>query len=149
MYRLTRVSEDLSRSRYLGMRLSSFKIPGEYKVVVEGMGCSYYFEIDPDIFRDAFYYSCRGLYHQRSGIERKPEFTKWIRPADHNPEITPEYFGAKTRHKVYLTSVRNSDLTDESGHNQKEYILSHIIDTLENCWDFTMTLVTGTVTALI
>jgi endoglucanase len=115
---------------------SKFNIPGEYKVVVEGMGCSYSFEIDPDIFRDAFYFSCRGLYHQRSGIELKPEFTKWIRPADHNPQITPEYFGAKTRHKVYLTSVRNSDLTDESGHNQKEYILSHITDTLENCWGF-------------
>jgi endoglucanase len=115
---------------------SSYSKPGEYRIVVEGMGCSYDFEIDPDIYRDAFYYACRGLFHQRSGIEREAKYTKWTRPADHNPLITPEYYGASTKHKVYLTSVRNSDLTDESGHNQKENILGNIIDTLENCWGY-------------
>ena len=115
---------------------SAYSKPGEYRIVVEGMGCSYDFEIDPDIYRDAFYFACRGLFHQRSGIEREAKYTKWIRPADHNPQVTPEYLGAKTNHKVYLTSVRNSDLTDESGHNQKENILNNIIDTLENCWGF-------------
>ena len=115
---------------------SAYKKEGEYKIVVDGMGCSYTFEIDPDIYRDAFYYACRGLYHQRSGIELKAQFTQWVRPADHNPQITPEYFGATTKHKVYLTSVRNLDLTDETGFNQKENILKNIIDTLDNCWGF-------------
>ena len=115
---------------------SAYSKPGEYRIVVEGMGCSYDFEIDPDIYRYAFYYACRGLFHQRSGIEREAKYTKWTRPADHNPLITPEYYGAKTKHKVYLTSVRNSDLTDESGKNQEENILRNIIDTLDNCWGF-------------
>jgi hypothetical protein len=115
---------------------SGLKKPGEYNVVVEGMGCSYAFEIDPDIYRDAFYFACRGLYHQRSGIERTAKHTKYTRPADHHPKLTPEYAGAKTKHQVYLTSVRNIDLTDESGFNQKENILRNIIDTLDNCWGF-------------
>ncbi|HCU20311.1 MAG: hypothetical protein A2X05_02910 [Bacteroidetes bacterium GWE2_41_25] len=115
---------------------SAYGKPGEYRIVVEGMGCSYDFEIDADIYRDAFYFSCRGLFHQRSGIEREAKYTKWTRPADHNPKITPEYYGASSKHRVYLTSIRNSDLTDESGHNQKEKILNSIIDTLDNCWGF-------------
>lgn len=115
---------------------SPLRQAGEYKVVVEGMGCSYPFEIDPDIYRDAFYYTCRGLYHHRSGIERTAEFTAWTRPADHHPKLTPEYPGAAGKHKVYLTSIRNIDLTDESGHNQKDHILQNIIDTLDNCWGF-------------
>lgn len=115
---------------------SDFTTPGEYVLAVEGVGCSYPFEIDPDIYRDAFYYTCRGLYHQRSGIDLDEPYTKFRRPADHHPQITPEYIGATTKHKVYVTSVRGIDLTDESGHNQRDKMLATIVDTAANCWGF-------------
>ncbi len=61
---------------------SSFTQPGEYVLAVEGMGCSFPFRVDEDVYRDAFYVTSRGLYHQRAGVELKEPFTSWERQAD-------------------------------------------------------------------
>ncbi|MEZ0325125.1 MAG: cellulase N-terminal Ig-like domain-containing protein, partial [Fimbriimonas sp.] len=50
---------------------SAFKKPGKYVVSVDGIGCSFPFRLDPDIYREAFRTTARGLYHNRSGIELK------------------------------------------------------------------------------
>ncbi|MEM6732665.1 MAG: cellulase N-terminal Ig-like domain-containing protein, partial [Myxococcota bacterium] len=47
------------------MDFSDFSKPGTYKVYVEGVGTSYDFEIGEDTWRDAFFVSARGMYHQR------------------------------------------------------------------------------------
>ena len=49
---------------------SEFTTPGEYKIVVENIGCSFPFEIDPDVYREPFYYTIRAMFQQRSGIEK-------------------------------------------------------------------------------
>lgn len=64
---------------------SSFTTPGEYVLVVEGVGCSYPFKIADDIYREAYYLTTRGLYHQRAGIELEKPYTDWTRPRDHHP----------------------------------------------------------------
>ena len=46
----------------------AFARPGRYVIAVEGVGCSFPFRIDPDVYREAFRVTCRGLYHNRSGI---------------------------------------------------------------------------------
>lgn len=79
---------------------SSFSTPGSYVVAVDCVGCSFPFKIDADVYREAFRVTCRGLYHNRSGIELKKPFTEFERPAPHNPLLTPGFAGKL----VYTTS---------------------------------------------
>jgi endoglucanase len=64
---------------------SGFATPGRYRVVVEGVGCSYPFVIGPDVWRKAFVTQMRGLYHSRSGIELGPPYTNYRKPRDMHP----------------------------------------------------------------
>lgn len=72
---------------------SGFTLQGEYKIVVENMGCSYPFEIANDIYRQAYYHTSRAMFVQRSGVvkEIEPglEFQR-----DHHPDdgIVFRYF---------------------------------------------------------
>lgn len=65
---------------------SSFSKPGVYRVVVEGIGCSYPFRIHNDVYRDAFHVAARGLYHQRCGTALEDKYTHWSRPRCHHPD---------------------------------------------------------------
>jgi hypothetical protein len=79
---------------------SAFTTPGSYVVAVDGVGCSFPFRIDADVYREAFRLTCRGLYHNRSGIALKKPYTEFERPAPHNPLLTPGFAGKL----VYTTS---------------------------------------------
>ena len=79
---------------------SSFATPGRYVLAVDGVGCSFPFKIDADVYREAFRTTCRGLYHNRSGIELKKPYTEFERPAPHHPLVTPGFAGKL----VYTTS---------------------------------------------
>lgn len=60
---------------------SSFSTPGEYVIVVEGMGCSFPFELADDAYEDPFYLTTRMLYLQRAGIEIESAYAgQWARP---------------------------------------------------------------------
>ncbi len=83
--------EDAYKRNYTGadvwlMDFTTLTRPGSYRVSVEGLGCSYPFEIADDVWRRAFTVSARGLYHQRSGIELGPPFTTYRRPVCFRPE---------------------------------------------------------------
>ena len=64
---------------------SSFTKPGKYRVVVDGIGSSYPFEIGADVWRRAFLIQMKGLYNQRSGMELGPPYTTFKKPRDMNP----------------------------------------------------------------
>ncbi|MEK7475752.1 MAG: glycoside hydrolase family 9 protein [Candidatus Coatesbacteria bacterium] len=89
---------------------SSFGTPGRYAVEVEGIGRSFPFRIDADVYREAFRTVARGLYHNRSGIELKPPYTEYARPAPHNPALTPGFAG-----KLIYTTVRFTEWGSEGG----------------------------------
>ena len=68
---------DTPNGNYLGAEVyecdfSSFSRPGTYVVAVDGIGCSFPFQVKPDVYREAFRTVIRGLYHNRSGVELKP-----------------------------------------------------------------------------
>ena len=65
------------------MDFSTFKTPGKYHLYIPDIGISYSFELSRDLIGRAFYTHIRGLYHQRSGIAKKPPFTNWIMGVDH------------------------------------------------------------------
>lgn len=65
---------------------SAFKTPGQYRVCVEAIGCSFPFAIEAHAWQHAFYISARGFYHQRSGIEIGPPYTTYQRPRAFHPD---------------------------------------------------------------
>lgn len=68
------------------MDFSAVTTPGRYQVYVEGVGTSYEFEIGENTWRDAFYVSARGMYHQRSGIALEQPYTDYSRPRPFHPD---------------------------------------------------------------
>lgn len=85
---------------------SLFKTPGIYKLVVENIGSSYPFRIENDIYRDVFYTTCRGLYHQRSGPAQTMPYTEWQKGIDHVPGVN--------NFKVYYSTARYIDINGEA-----------------------------------
>ncbi len=78
------------------MDFSQFQKPGKYRLYVDGIGCSYPFDIDNDIWAKAFYLSARALYHQRSGIEIGPPFSNFKRPRNFHPDDGVQIYATKT-----------------------------------------------------
>ncbi|HON23770.1 MAG TPA: hypothetical protein PKV74_08345, partial [Syntrophales bacterium] len=62
------------------MDFSDLRTRGFYRLYVEDVGCSYPFEIGPQVWEKAFTVSARGFYHQRSGIALGPPWTGYRRP---------------------------------------------------------------------
>jgi|GEM_PF-626263 len=87
---------------------SAFNTPGEYMLQVDGIGSSFPFKIDADIYRMPFYTAIRGLYHNRSGIALTQPFTEFTRPAPQNPNLTPGFSG-----KLRYTRSRSVDWKNE------------------------------------
>jgi len=83
--------EDAYEKNYNGtdVRIMDFtpvRKTGRYRISVEGIGCSYPFEISGEVWRKAFRVSARGFYHQRSGIELGPPYTDYRRPRCFHPD---------------------------------------------------------------
>jgi hypothetical protein len=69
---------------------SSFTTPGEYRVLVPGMGSSLPFHIDEGIGMDFARTYALGLFHQRSGYNVDMPFTRFTHAIDHiSPTLIP------------------------------------------------------------
>ncbi len=64
---------------------SAYTGSGEFVVAVDGIGCSYPFEIGNDVTREPFYYAMKGLFWQRQGIVKQMENGQ-VMPRDHHPD---------------------------------------------------------------
>ncbi len=123
--------EDTPDGNFLGADVyecdfSAFATPGRYRVAVEGVGGSWPFRIDADVYREAFVTMARGLYHNRSGIALTRPYTEFVRPAPHNPALTPGFRG-----KLVYSSLRSLDYGSESG--TKALIEPTIRGPIESC----------------
>ncbi len=95
---------------------SEFTTPGEYRLVVEGVGSSYPFSLDENVYREAYYYTARGLYYQRAGIAKEEQYAgKWAQPRDHHPAD-----GVMTLHYTKYPSVLSGE-----GSSSKDSILAN------------------------
>jgi endoglucanase len=104
---------------------SRFATPGRYRLAVEGVGASFPFRIDADVYREAFRTVARALYHNRSGIALQAPYTEFTRPAPHNPKLTPGFAG-----KLVYTTLRYTEWGSEGG-NAKE-LLAHVKGPIES-----------------
>lgn len=111
--------DDTPDDNFLGAEVyeadfSDFATPGEYRLAVEGIGSSFPFVIDDNVYFEPFYNIVRGLYHQRSGIALTQPYTKYVRPAPHNPNVTPGFAG-----KLQYTTSRFVDW-EAQDHSDKD-----------------------------
>ncbi len=70
---------------------SSLTNSGTYMIVAENIGCSYQFEIAPDVYRQAFHTAMRGLFFQRQGIVKEIE-PGLNYPRSHHPDDKKWYY---------------------------------------------------------
>ena len=76
---------------------SNLRSPGKYRIVVEGIGCSYPFEIGEQVWSHAFQTQMRGFFHNRTGMELKPPTSDFMKPRDMHPEDGYPTFFTKYR----------------------------------------------------
>lgn len=74
---------------------SEFNTPGRYRVYVEGVGCSYPFDISQDAWERALRVSLRGFLAQRSGLELNPPLVPYHRPRNMHPADGAKIFASK------------------------------------------------------
>ncbi|MBS0001439.1 MAG: glycoside hydrolase family 9 protein [Cyclobacteriaceae bacterium] len=75
-----------SRTDVMRMDFGNFNKPGRYRISVEGIGCSYPFNIDEEsTWKHAFEISMKGHFNHRSGIPMLPPYTDFVRPRSFHP----------------------------------------------------------------
>jgi endoglucanase len=74
---------DLSYEDVYELDFSACKEPGEYYVAIPGIGRSFSFRINDDVYVAPFKTIMSGVFHQRCGIEFKPPYSSRFRPPCH------------------------------------------------------------------
>ncbi len=104
------INGSFTGSDVLVCEFTSCPSPGNMVLVVEGIGCSFPFEIGKDPVREAFKITCRGLFHERAGIDKTAPYTKWNLKADHN---------GQKGYPLYYTAFRFMDSQSEGADFDK------------------------------
>ncbi len=89
---------------------SSFNIPGEYKLVINGIGSSQPFIIGDNRFEEAYKVAMQGMFYLRMGCEPKPagDFPKSRRPL-FKQGVEPEGFEVFISNKEMVTGTNPDD----------------------------------------
>lgn len=108
---------------------SAFSQPGAYRVVVPGLGASFPFRIDEDVWANATRVSATGFYNQRSGIELKPPYTR--RPMQRTMHPADGFVVYKTDPTIFFDPARFT-----GGGNSFKRIQAAILEdqTEPNAW---------------
>ena len=97
--------------------------PGRYRLVVEDVGCSMDFDIDPELYWEPYRFSVRGYYYMRLGEPVDPKVSPVPRQPRFEPGKDPEGF------VVYITDLHpwhpewrrlGGDVWDEPHFKAKE-----------------------------
>lgn len=78
-HRYNGVTYVLNGEKTYVLDFSDFNTPGDYKIFIEGIGCSHKFNIGLRSMGDAWFTHCRGLFHHRAGCDKVgPPYTNWL-----------------------------------------------------------------------
>ena len=110
---------------------SALTATGTYRLVVDGLGCSYPFRIDGDVYAEPFRLVMNTLYQNRSGIALAAPWTDEPRPAPHRPGVTPGFAG-----RLKYTAFRGCDManTDSGSSADKTAIETAARGALTDTW---------------
>ena len=113
---------------------SSFSTPGEYTLVIDGIGRSFPFEVKQEAFFQPYFLAMKGLYQNRSGIELKAPFTDFPRPAPHHPQLTPGFKGRLKYTKTRVLDLQSAEGLPEDFPQDKAAVEAGKQGSLENTW---------------
>lgn len=113
------------------MDFSALSKPGRYVLVVEGIGCSYPFDIANDAWKRAFVTSARGFYHQRSGIAKTAPYTDWIKPRSFHPDDGVTVYHSTT---PLQDSGNGLDWLDSDADNFGNLVKGKTDEVVPNAW---------------
>lgn len=101
-----RYAVDLTGADVWDCDFSSFSRPGQYRLVIEGIGSSHAFPIGQNRFEEAFKTAMQGMFYQRMGCPDAPAsgFPKARRPL-YRQGVEPENFVVKISKRDMLTGV--------------------------------------------
>ena len=106
---------------------SAFDTPGQYRLCVDGVGCSFPFAIGADVYRAPFETSVEGLYQHRSGVALEEAYTSQPRPAPHRVGVTPGF-----AERLVYSSIRAMDYENHDAPKaQKDDIDAAVLGPLE------------------
>jgi endoglucanase len=74
-----------NKSDVYEMDFSRLQKRGTYKLVIDGIGCSFDFLINEKIWENTTRLLMKGFFHQRAGIELGPPYTDYVRPRNLHP----------------------------------------------------------------
>lgn len=80
---------NLSGSNVYELDFTEFTKPGNYYIVVDGVGRSLPFSISEDVYKEAFDIQSYGVFAQRCGQELKAPYSDWERIACHTKGVIP------------------------------------------------------------
>jgi endoglucanase len=108
------VDFDLTGADVWECDFSTFNRAGQYRLVVEGIGCSPVFEVGANKFSEPFKVAMQGMFYQRMGCEEKPagDFPYSRRPL-FKQGVEPEGF------KVYIS--KKNMITGKNPDDRKFY----------------------------
>lgn len=93
---------------------SALTTPGDYVLAVEGIGRSFPFRINQDVYQEVFGSVMNGLFKNRSGIAISAgAISDQNRPAPHNPNLTPGFT------RLYYSTARAADYVTDGGSSQE------------------------------
>ena len=84
-------NEDAYDVNYCGtdvhiLDFSSFGTPGQYRLFIDGIGCSESFRLASNVWEKAFTQSARGLLQQRSGVALDSQWVDTVEPRAFHPD---------------------------------------------------------------
>jgi endoglucanase len=88
-------NRNYAKSDVYTMDFSALNRPGRYRLMVEGIGCSYPFDIGRGTWEQAVHVSMLGFLSQRSGIAIGPPYIDYSRPRDMCPADGFKVFASK------------------------------------------------------
>lgn len=118
------LGKNYNKADVLELDFSGLSTPGVYRVVLDGVGTSFPFEIGYGVWERALGVSLRGFLHQRNGIELGPPVTSFIRPRPLHPDDGVVIFNTATPFKV------NESMPGE-GQNTQEATFDRLVANID------------------
>jgi endoglucanase len=102
-------NKNFSQADVYECNFSSYNVAGSYYIRVNGIGRSNEFNISCNAMRTPFEYVMKGIFNNRSGIAINNPHTEALRPAPHNPILTPGFSGKLKYTTTTLCQVSAED----------------------------------------
>ena len=105
---------------------SEFDQAGRFRLCVDGIGCSFSFEITETTWQSAFYTAARGFYHQRSGIALEAPYTDYTRPRAFHPDDGLKVYQSKTTVMDTTKGIGEAEDFETLVRNRTETLVSDV-----------------------